>query len=184
MTWLLGGDSACLAAYQVGLFPQLPPKVWWFPAYLPQPKGPKQCHCLRALQGPTLEEISQWLNGATCFSKLDAKDGFWIIHPDEKSSYLTTFNTHHGRNCFLCMPFYLKMSHDIFQMHMDQVTDGLPNIIAIHDDICIYSLTLEEHDWHLLKLIQTAAWHNWSTQDELSIEAGILLKGHHICIPP
>ena len=41
---------------------------------------------------------------------------------------------------------------------MDQATDCLPNIIAIHDDICIYSHTLEEHDQHL-KLMQTAKEH-------------------------
>ena len=46
---------------------------------------------------PTLEEIFHWLSGATVFSKLDAKDGFWSIHLDTPSSYLTTFNTHKGR---------------------------------------------------------------------------------------
>ena len=86
-------------------------------------------------KAPTLDEISHWLSGATCFSKLDTKDGFWIIHLDEKSLYLTTFNTHCGRYRFLHMPFGLKMSQDIFQMQMDQATDCLPSIIAIHDDI-------------------------------------------------
>ena len=40
----------------------------------------------------TLSEISHCLSGATCFSKLDAKDCFWSINLNEKSSYLTTFN--------------------------------------------------------------------------------------------
>ena len=48
-------------------------------------------------KAPTLDEITHHLSRATCFSKLDAKDGFWSIHLDEDSSYLTTFNTHHGR---------------------------------------------------------------------------------------
>ena len=43
-------------------------------------------------------------------------------------------------------------------MCMDQVTD-LPIIITIHDDICIYGHTPEEHDCHVLKLMQTAAQH-------------------------
>ena len=47
-------------------------------------------------KAPTLEEISHKLSGATVFSKLDAKDGFWSIHLDTPSSYLTTFNTHKG----------------------------------------------------------------------------------------
>ena len=108
-------------------------------------------------KAPTLEEISHKLSGATVFSKLDAKDSFWSIHLDTPSSYLTTFNTHKGRYRFLRMPFGLKMSQDVFQMHMDQLTDRLPGIIAIHDDICVYSKTQEQHDKHLLQLMKTAA---------------------------
>ena len=51
------------------------------------------------------------------------------------------------------------MSQNIFQKCMDQVADHLPSIIAIHDNICIYGHTSEEHDQHLLKLMQTAAQH-------------------------
>ena len=108
---------------------------------------------------PTLDEISHCLSGATCFSKHDAKDGFWSIHLDEKSSYLTTFKMHHGRYWFLHMPFGLNMSQDVFQMQMDQATDCLPSIITTHDDICIFSHTPEEHDWHLLCLMNTAKEH-------------------------
>ena len=55
------------------------------------------------------------------------------------------------------MPFGLKMSQDVFQMRMDQLTDRLPGIIAIHDDICVYSKTQEQHDKNLLQLMKTAA---------------------------
>ena len=98
-------------------------------------------------KAPTLNEISHHLSGATCFSKLDTKDGFWSTHLDEISSYLTTFNMHCGRYRFLHMSFSLKMSQDVLQMWMDQATDCLPSIIAIHDDICIYGHTPEE-PWH------------------------------------
>ena len=70
-------------------------------------------------KAPTLKEISHKLAGATIFSKLDAKDGFWNIHLDTTSSYLTAVNTHKGRYRFLQMPFGLKMSKDIFQMRVD-----------------------------------------------------------------
>ena len=107
---------------------------------------------------PTLEEISHKLSGASFFfSKLDAKDSFWSIHLDIPSSYLTTFNTHKGWYRFLCMPFGLKMSQDVFQMCMDQITDRLPGIITIHNDICVYGKTQEQHDKHLLQLMKTAA---------------------------
>ena len=108
-------------------------------------------------KAPTLEEISHKLSGTTVFSKLDAKDGFWSIHLDTLSSYLTTFNTHKGHYWYLCMPFELKMSQDVFQMHMNQITDRLPKIIGIHDDICVFGKTREEHDTNLLQLIKTAS---------------------------
>ena len=75
---------------------------------------------------------------------------------DEKFSYLTTFNTHKGGYWFLHMPFGLRMLQDVFQMHMNQITDCLLGIIAIHNDICIFSQTPEEHDRHLIQLMQTA----------------------------
>ena len=59
-------------------------------------------------------KFSHKLAGATSFFKLDAKDGFWSIHLDT-ASYLTTFNTHKDTYRFLCMPFGLKMSQDMFQ---------------------------------------------------------------------
>ena len=107
-------------------------------------------------KAPTLVEISHKL-GATIFSKLDAKDGFWSAHLDTASSYLTTFNTHQGRYRFLYMPFGLQMSQDMFQMRRDQITDRLPGVIAIHNDICIYGKTQEQHDKHLLQLYKTAS---------------------------
>ena len=85
-------------------------------------------------KAPTIKEISHQLNGTTYISKLDAKDRFWSIHLNEKSFYMTTFNTHCGRYQFLWIPFGLKMSQEIFQMCMDQVIDHLPSIIAKHCD--------------------------------------------------
>ena len=107
-------------------------------------------------KAPTLEEISHKLAGATVFSKLDTKDGFWSVHLDNASSHLTTFNNHKGRYRFLRMPFTLKMPQDVSQMRMDQITERLPGIIAIHDDICFFGKTQEQHDKHLLQLLKTA----------------------------
>ena len=45
-----------------------------------------------------------------------------------------------------------KMSQDVFQMHMDQITDRLPGIIAIDSDMCVFGKTREEHNTHLLQL--------------------------------
>ena len=54
------------------------------------------------------------------------------------------------------MPFDLKMLQDVFQMWMDQITNRLPGIIGIHDNICVYGKDTTEHDNKLPKLMQTA----------------------------
>lgn len=46
---------------------------------------------------PTLEDILPNLANAKVFSVLDAREGFWHIKLDERSSYLTTFWTPFGR---------------------------------------------------------------------------------------
>ena len=42
-------------------------------------------------------------------------------------------------------------------MHMDQIANRLPGIIVIHDDICAFWKTREEHDTHLIQLKKTAS---------------------------
>ena len=53
---------------------------------------------------PTLEEISHKLHGATIFSKLDAKHGYWGIELDDESSNLCTFQSPVGKYRFLRLP--------------------------------------------------------------------------------
>ena len=98
-----------------------------------------------------------WLCGVTMFSKLDAKDGFWSIHLDTPLSYLITFNTHKGCYLYLCIPFEIMMYQGVFQMYMDQITNRLPAITAIHDDICLYGKTREEHETHFLQIMKTVS---------------------------
>ena len=72
-------------------------------------------------KAPTLKEIAHVLTGATKFSKVDGNKAFFRMHLMEEVSLLTTFNTHLRRYRFLCVPFGLKMSQDIFQMWMDDI---------------------------------------------------------------
>ena len=98
---------------------------------------------------PTLEEILPKLNGATHFSILDARSGYWNVTLDEESSYLTTFNSPFGRYRFKRMPFGLKMSQDVFQSKIDQTFEGCNGVVGIADDIVVFGKTAEEHDENL-----------------------------------
>ena len=147
--------------------PVTAPTEWVSPITYPCKPDGTLCICLdprdynKAIirehyKAPTLEEMSHKLGGATIFFQIRCQNGFWTVHLDTTSSYLTTFNIHKGRYRFLQMPFGLKMSQDIFQMRMDQITERLPGIIAIHDDICIYGRTQDQHKKHPQQLLKTA----------------------------
>ena len=84
---------------------------------------------------PTLDDITPRLHGSTLVSKLNAKQGYWNVKLDEESTLLTTFNTHKGRYKFLCMPFGLKMSQDIFQKKIDQTYEKCKGAVGKADDI-------------------------------------------------
>ena len=116
----------------MGVILDIPPEARWFPpAICFDPRDLNKAIIWEHYKALTLDEITHKLSGAKVFSKLDVKDSFWSIHLDTPSSYLTIFNTHNGCYWFLHMPLGLKMSQDVFQMQMGQITDRFPGIIAI-----------------------------------------------------
>ncbi|XP_033759886.1 uncharacterized protein K02A2.6-like [Pecten maximus] len=97
----------------------------------------------------TLGEVPPDLNGASYFTKLDARSGYWALKLDHKSSLLTTFNTPYGRYCFLRMPFGIRSAQDEFQRVIDESFEGLRGVSTIVDDILVYGKTRHEHDSNL-----------------------------------
>ena len=107
-------------------------------------------------KAPTLEEIAHALTGATKFFKVDSNKAFFEMHLTEEASLLTMFNTHFGRYRFLCVPFTLKMSQDIFQMRMDDIVAQCPSVLAIHDDMFMYGKNDRDHDASIINLFNVA----------------------------
>ena len=97
----------------------------------------------------TLEDALVMLTSAKYFSKLDASSGYRQLKLDDKSSYLTTFNTPFGRYRFKRLPFGLISAHDEFQRKMDEVFEGLPGVTPLVDDVLISGRTRQEHDRNL-----------------------------------
>ena len=106
---------------------------------------------------PTLDETTHKLSGATIFSKLDARAGYWSVHLDHASSILTTFNSPFGRYRFQRLPFGLNLSQDVFQERMDMILENCEGTISIADDIGVFGRDRSEHDRNLLKLMVEAA---------------------------
>ena len=106
----------------------------------------------------TVEEVQAELGTASArmFTLLDAKSGFWMVHLDEESSYLTTFNTPWGKFRWLRLPFGLKVSSDVFQERLDAIISKIKSISNIADDCLVYGKDSQSHDVALLQLLESA----------------------------
>lgn len=120
------------------------------------PRALNECIKRTHHKTPTLEEITNRLNGSKFFSKLDAKHGYWSITLDEESSKLTTFNSPAGRYRFKRLPFGLNISQDAFQQHMDRILNQCEGTIGITDDIIVHGKDEEEHDRNLHHIMHIA----------------------------
>ena len=105
---------------------------------------------------PTVEEVAHEFANSHYFTKLDTHHGYWSVVLDEESSLLTIFSIPFGRYCFLCFPFGLVCSQEIFQKKMDQFLEECPGCIGIADDITVHGHTEAEHDSHLQNLMWVA----------------------------
>ena len=74
-------------------------------------------------------------------SVCDCKKGFWPKEFDDASSFLTTFNTEHGRFRYTVMPFGVSVAGDVFenvfQGKLDQCFGKIKQVIVIADGIMI-----------------------------------------------
>ena len=100
---------------------------------------------------PLVADALDSLAGASVFSVLDLKSGFWQIQMQEDSKQKTAFSTHNGLYEFLTMPFGLVNSGASFQRLMGHILRGLEYRFALIyiDDIIIFSKSVDEHLDHL-----------------------------------
>ena len=100
------------------------------------------------------------IQGATWFSKMDCKSGYWQIKMEEESISLTAFSAPQGHYEWLVMPFGLKNAPQIFQRRMDNIFRELNHCCLVYiDDILIFSKSLEQHKNDLKAVTQKCINH-------------------------
>ena len=101
---------------------------------------------------PRIEESLESLSGATVFSTLDLKSGYWQVRMDPKSQPYTAF-TVGPLGFYECarMPFGLTNAPATFQRLMNSCLGDLQHKFCLLyiDDIVIYSSCPEDHLQHL-----------------------------------
>ena len=143
-------------AHTMDQLSHIPQEGKWQVEDMPWPKGLEQSHHPWESQGTNPQEDSPCTHRSNQISKVDGNKAFFGMHLTEAASLLTAFNTHLGRDRFLCVPFGLKMSQDIFQMRMDDIVAQCPGVLAIPDSVFIYGKDDRDHDANIINLFNIA----------------------------
>ena len=97
---------------------------------------------------PNSSELQDRIAGANIFTKLDLKDGYYLVRIKKGDEWKTAFRTRYGLFEFTVMPMGLVNSPATFQNMMNHIFRDLldQGVLVYLDDILIYSNTQEEHD--------------------------------------
>ena len=109
---------------------------------------------------PTLEDHLPLLARARVFSTVDAKDGFYQMKLDPKSSDLTTFWAPVGRYRYLRVPQGISSAPEEYQRRQIEAYEGLRGVLVVADDALIFGVgdtdaeAQADHDNNLKALFQ------------------------------
>ena len=95
---------------------------------------------------PSLEMISNTLNGCKVFSVVDIAYCYWHQKLTEKSSFLCTFNSPFGRYRFKRMPFGISCASEVAQKMVEKHFGDISGALPVFDDIITGGKNEQEHD--------------------------------------
>lgn len=86
---------------------------------------------------PKTEDLLAVLGGGQMFTKLDMSQAYQQLPLEENSKRFTTINTHRGLYQYARLPYGVSSAPGIFQRTMDNLLQGLPQVVVRVDDILV-----------------------------------------------
>ena len=110
---------------------------------------------------PRIETILEALRGASVFSSLDLKSGYWQVPVAPEDRDKTAFSCGWATFRFKRMPFGLHNAPATFQRLMQRVLHKVLNVCALVylDDIIVFSKNFEDHLAHLNTVLKLLGKH-------------------------
>lgn len=94
---------------------------------------------------PNADDLFATLAGGKIFSKLDLSNAYQQLELTSESQKYLTVNTHRGLFAYQRLTYGIASAPSIFQAVMDQILQGMSNVVCYLDDILIASSSKEEH---------------------------------------
>ena len=106
---------------------------------------------------PRIDGLLDQLKFASFFLKIDLRSGYHQLRIKDEDVHKTAFKTQYGHYEFLVMPFGLKNAPEAFMDLMNRVFRPYVDkfVVVFIDDILVYSKDWEDHDTHLLVVLET-----------------------------
>jgi hypothetical protein len=113
-----------------------------------------------------IHDLFDQLRGATMFSNIDLRYGYHQVSIKDEDIHKTTFRTRYGHYEFIVVQFGLTNAPATFMCLMNNILNKYLDkfVLVFIDDILIYSNTKEEHEEHLIILLQVLREHQLYTK--------------------